>query len=296
MNVESNAKKRRVERIRELLGSESSPERPAPSEAPHHEHERKMHDKTLPPSPWQTEERDPELLWKQGRGLWREEGVLSPGKPPFPSEPVSGGSFFRTLLVRTLASAVVFGILWGIHRYQPPWSSPIRSFVADSLNKEMDFQAVEAWYERNFGGAPSFIPIFGRKDEPQQLVQSSRGFTAPVQGTLAEGFAVSLKGVEIMPDQDSSGSQEIKCVETGRVTDVSNDALTGRTVVVQHSGGYVSVYGRLSEVSVTKGDWLEGGETVGSIYTGKSSGSDTLYFAMKKDGLYLDPSEVVPLD
>ncbi|WP_138496234.1 M23 family metallopeptidase [Paenibacillus pinistramenti] len=318
MDVKNNVKKRREERIRELLGREEQALRlytqssyPEDFE-PYREAGQPARQQPVTSDSGGMEERDPELMWKQGRGLWREDAFNAPiaGRPPGPGgtrfagyDPgTSGerydaprkGSFFRAFMTRTLISAVLFGGLWGIHRYHPSWSAPLESYVTASLHQEMDFQAAEAWYERNFGGAPSFIPIFGSKSEPQQLVQSAHGFTIPIEGKLAESFAISLKGVEIIPELDSSGIQEVKSVETGRVTEVSDDALTGRTVVVQHSGGYVSVYGRLTEVSVSKGDWLEGGESVGRY--SRSGGSDTVYFAIKKDGLYIDPAEVVPLD
>ncbi|ANS75498.1 hypothetical protein AWM70_13575 [Paenibacillus yonginensis] len=320
MDVKNNVRKRREERIRELLSREerqlqlytrvSNPEDFGYS-ASSEESVQSPGGAADTGAGGKQQERDPELLWKQGRGLWREDafgqrtfpssqigsgGGQGPGSPEQPDGPQRSGSFIRSLWTRTLVSAVLFGALWGIHHMQPAWSAPIESFVSTTLKQEMDFQAAEAWYERNFGGAPSFIPIFGDDGGPQQLVQSSHGFTIPVQGKLAESFAISLKGVEIVPDLDSKGAQEVKSIETGRVAEVSEDALTGKTVVVQHSDGYVSIYGRLTEVSVSEGDWLEGGEKVGSFAKAESGGSDTVYFAMKKDGLYIDPAEVVPLD
>ncbi|GGA36608.1 M23 family metallopeptidase [Paenibacillus physcomitrellae] len=319
MDVKENVRKRREERIRELLSREERQLQlyTRPSNPEDFEYGRE----SLLPLQGRTEmealqeqpgeERDPELMWKQGRGLWRDDAFgtapasSSPmgsgfkpgsGTPEQTDGPQKGGSFIRALWTRTFVSAAVFGILWGIHHEQPAWSAPIESFVSTTLNQEMDFQAAEAWYERNFGGAPSFIPIFGDNGGPQQLVQSAHGFSIPIQGKLAESFAISLKGVEIVPDLDSKGAQEVKSIETGRVTEVNDDALTGKTVVVQHSDGYVSIYGRLTEVSVSEGDWLEGGERVGSFSKAESGGSDTVYFAMKKDGLYIDPAEVVPLD
>lgn len=248
------------------------------------------------PSPGQAEERDPERLWKQGRGLWRDnEPVYPPERSPYLPEPPARGSFLRAFAYRTVASVILFAGLWGIQHFQPAWSAPVRSFVSNSLSHDMNFAAIETWYEHNFGGAPSFIPIFGDRDEPQQLVQGSQGVTVPVAGTLAESFAISLKGVEIAPSLDSTGSSKVKSMETGRVTSVSKDALTGTTVIVQHSGGYSSVYGRLTKVDVAAGDWLESGDTVGE-FSKTEGGSDTVYFAVKKDGHYIDPAEVVPLD
>lgn len=294
--MRSSVKQRREERIRELLNQEQQG-RTKPSGLLLSDTETNTEPGAEVP-PWNytaEEERDPELLWKQGRGLWRNEDDRAGGEVPFHPGPQNRGSFLRSLLHRTLFSVVLFGALWGIQHYQPAWAGPVQSFVSDNLEHEMDFQAVQTWYNHNFGGAPSFIPIFGHDEQPQQLVQSNQGVSVPVEGTVAEGFSITLKGVEILPEVGSTGALEVKSMETGRVASVRNDAITGQTVTVQHSGGYTSVYGRLSKVEVTAGDWLESGESLGE-FVQSETGPDTVYFAVTKDGLYVDPAEVVPLD
>ena len=283
MNMRDFANKEQEERIRELVRQEMTR---------YGVHKEASDREVQPP----LAEKDPELLWKQGRGSWREDNTVSPWKPNQPPQVARQSSFIQSFIRKTMMSGVIFGLLLWIHQAQPSWSTPIRSFVTNSLQHEINFSAVQTWYESKFGGPPSFIPIFHSTSEPQQLVQSVHGFSMPIQGKLAQGFAVTLKGVEITPEANDSGLEEVKSVETGRVLEVSNDALTGTTVVIQHSGGYESIYGRLSEVNVAKGDWLESGDTLGNISDTEHQGSDSLYFAMKKNGTYVDPTEVVPLD
>lgn len=226
------------------------------------------------------QEPDPELIWKQNRNNHRSS------------------SFWKMFLMRALVSSMIFGALWGIYRYQPEWSLPIRHFVAKALTEESDFGAAQVWYEEHFGGAPSFIPIFGQSKDKGQKVQSQTIFSAPIDGTVTLPFALNLKGIEVLPSAKSlsSGETQVKSVETGRVTEVSQDVNTGLTVQIQHSGGYYSIYGHLSTANVQQGDWIEGGEEIGSLRSSEAGKPKALYFALKKDGRYMDPSELVPFD
>lgn len=293
MDIKSNIKKRREERIKQITTADTT-RVPLPgwntdqgtSNLGLANHvATKAHD---------DEDPDPELLWKKGQGRWQDTGTIISGDR-------DGGrirsSFWTTLFTRFVISALLFGFIIGINRYEPEWAFPVRIFVAEALTKEMDFVAVESWYESTFGGAPSFIPIFKHSGEKGLKVDSSNGFTSPLDGTLASSFALSLKGVEIIPDNhNSDGSIGIKSANTGRVLSVTRDALTGLTVVIQHAGGYESVYGHLDQPMVEKGDWLEVGDMVGILSTKSEPPYPTLYFAIKNNDRYIDPADVIPFD
>ncbi|MNI42691.1 Stage IV sporulation protein FA [compost metagenome] len=204
-------------------------------------------------------------------------------------------SFWSMLFIRFVISAALFVGIWVMNRYEPQWAVPIRIFVAESLTKEMDFEAVEVWYERTFGGPPSFIPIFKHNENKSFKVGSSNGFSAPLKGTLAGSFALSLKGVEIIPEQEGS-SVQVKSSGTGRIVSVTNDAITGITVVIQHAEGYESLYGHLNEPFVEKGDWVESGDVIGVLPSESSPPYPTLYFALKNKDRYIDPAELISFD
>lgn len=301
MDVKSNVKKRRAERIRQLTMEDAVGPLPpdqgwgsAPGRA------------AAPPrtKPWPVSagqddtDPDPELLWKRGQGRWQDPyaGAYGSGKGDdelMGPGPGKRSTFWFAMFVRLVISTLLFAAIWGMNRYEPAWATPIRAFIAKSLTVEMDFQAAQAWYERNFGGAPSLIPIFKTNEDHGLRVGGAAGFSLPIEGSLASPFALSLKGVEIIPD---TGSLQVKAIETGRVLRVAREAETGQTVTVQHAGGYVSVYGHLEQISVEKGDWLEGGDVLGSLPPRTQSPLPTLYFAIKKDDRYIDPADVIPFD
>lgn len=303
MDMKSSVKKRRKERIRTLLAT------PLEDSVSNHNH----WDKTAPVGleGWQEQSRDerplrnrelpepepdPEQIWKQQSTRWIMNTEDYPGGTYKHNRPPRA-SFWKMFVMRSLVSTLLFGALWGIHKYQPDWSLPIRSFVAKALSEEIDFTAAQVWYEEHFGGAPSFIPIFGQSEDKGQKVQGLRIFSSPIPGTVSSPFALSLKGVEVVPKADLSSSPLfVKSVETGRVAEVTQDVQTGLTVQIQHADGYYSVYGHLGEATVQKGDWIEGGEGIGTLKNDEGTMSPALYFALKKDGQYIDPSDVVPFD
>lgn len=297
MDVKMNIKKRREERIRELtVGELAKEQRFSAREVPSGWNTKVTaggHRELRLPGQRDQEEPDPELLWKRGQGRWNELNSSSEkGGIPGPTR----STYWTRLFIRIMVSAVLFVSIWGMNRYEPEWAFPVRVFVAESLSSEMDLSAVESWYEMVFGGAPSFIPIFQHTGEKGVKVGGSSSFISPIEGSLAGPFALSLKGVEIVPLNDSLMGEQVKAVETGRILTVNQDALTGITVTVQHAKGYESVYGRLKQALVSKGDWVESGDLIGILEGSESVEPSTLYFGLKKDGLYIDPADVIPLD
>ncbi|USB34256.1 M23 family metallopeptidase [Paenibacillus sp. YPG26] len=249
------------------------------------------------------QEPDPERVWKQNSARWAYDIETNSRDSRDPKDSGRGNppgtvSFWKMLFLRALISSMIFGALWGIYRYEPEWSLPIRQFVDKTFTEEIDFGAAQVWYNEHFGGAPSFIPIFGQNKDKGQKVQSQQIFFSPMEGTVILPFALNLEGIEVLPPAAKlkSGESQVSSVETGRVTEVTQDVNTGLTVHIQHPGGYYSIYGHLSSANVQQGDWVEGGEAVGSLRSPEAGTPKALYFALKKDGQYIDPSDVVPFD
>ncbi|WP_059049653.1 M23 family metallopeptidase [Paenibacillus senegalimassiliensis] len=297
MDVKTNVRKRREQRIRELTMQGQVKLTPAERDKISDRPTVSYFERLGTAESAEGIERDPELLWKRGQGRWQAPYAGAYGGDGDGGDSGPKSSIWSAMFARLMISAMLFAGFWGIHHYEPSWASPIRVFVAQSLTEEMDFKAIETWYTSHFGGAPSFIPIFETHEEDSLKVGAQSGFTPPLEGSLAGPFALSLKGVEIVPDTvRSAGVVQVRSIETGRILSVANDALTGLTVTVQHAGGYVSVYGRLDQISVDKGDWLEGGDVLGTLPQFVQTPRPTLYFALKKEDRYIDPADVVPLD
>lgn len=299
MDIKQNIRERRKERIRELLEIETNhlekntleqevtgqgiQQKPQPIEQPNerlYRYERTDHQAQ--------EERDPEILWKQGYRGWGDFPVEGP--------PVRPGRFRRGFIKRLAVSVILFGAVMGAFKWDAAFLQPAKLFIADSLHREMDFTAAAVWYTDHFGGAPSFLPIFQNDDPSPLKVSASRKYMTPLKGTVAQPFAITMKGIEIVPDPDGGGSQQVQSMDAGRVIEVSNSPEAGTTVVIQHTATLTGIYGRLEETKLTVGSWVEEGDRVGQVSASTSEHDPTFYFALKEGDTYIDPTEVISFD
>ncbi|WP_162551121.1 M23 family metallopeptidase [Paenibacillus tepidiphilus] len=282
MEQRSGIKGRRDERIRSLLtqneeGLETPPLHTLP-EQPASFREWGAGGGTRPPEP------DPEAIWKQRRREWEHEGG---GDHP---------RFTAGLLRRIIASALVFAAVWGIFALQQPWALRAQGFVTDMLSRDMDFAAVQVWYEEHFNGAPSFIPMFGEEDTPAEKVSARHELETPVSGTVVRPFDNARQGVEVMPLEDSNESVTVKSVDVGRVLSVTKEPQGGIRVTIRHGGDLTAEYGHLSGTRLAADDWVESGDAVGWLQQTEGLDVPLLFFAVLKDNTYIDPAEVVSFD
>ena len=93
----------------------------------------------------------------------------------------------------------------------------------------------------------------------------------------------------------SVNGQAADSIGGGKVTEVGYDENGyGNYVVVDHGGGYTSLYGHLQKATVKQGDTVSAGQQVGVIgSTGKSSGPH-LHLRVHKNGQSIDPRTVIP--
>jgi stage IV sporulation protein FA len=268
MDNKSPLKQRRQVRIQELMDSNQV----------HVDEKRRSKEQVV------IMDRDPEVLWKKERGRWNKEN--GNGKKH---------SFLPSFLRRLLISGILFGLIMGVYRSQQPWAISVQDYVAQSLNREMDFQAAELWYVSHFGEAPSIIPIFKENQDDPLKVIASLTWIAPIHGIVKIPFSKELKGIEVAPHAGSNVAQQVKSIGTGRVLEVLNDPLAGKVLTIQHTGGLVAVYGHLDTV-LKVNDWVEAGGNLGWLSTVATGEQQTLYFAVKQGTSYFDPLEVISLD
>ena len=79
---------------------------------------------------------------------------------------------------------------------------------------------------------------------------------------------------------------------SGIVTNIEETAETGTTVTIDMGNGYSAVYGQLTEVPLSIGDYVNAGETVGILAEPSryySVEGPNLYFEVMKDGEPVDP-------
>ena len=89
-------------------------------------------------------------------------------------------------------------------------------------------------------------------------------------------------------------NDKVVFIAKGKIKDITTNEETGCTVTQDLGDGYTAIYGQLKELTFDKGDDVECGQVVGYVseptkyYSVEGS---NLYFAMKKDGKPIDPTE-----
>lgn len=97
---------------------------------------------------------------------------------------------------------------------------------------------------------------------------------------------VPHNGLDLMVPQGS----EVLATADGKVLSVSNSAKgEGRSVEIEHEGGYVTRYTHLSETSVRVGQTVKTGSKIGSAGMSGSSFAPHLHYEVYSSGLLADP-------
>lgn len=95
--------------------------------------------------------------------------------------------------------------------------------------------------------------------------------------------AISVGAVEGVP---------VVSAVNGTVYSVEKNAQTGTTLTMELGNGYQAIYGQLEDLTVSQGDIVKKGTTIGYVAEPTkyySAEGANLYFAMKKDGEPIDP-------
>ncbi|MFC4099986.1 peptidoglycan DD-metalloendopeptidase family protein [Paenibacillus xanthanilyticus] len=314
MDTRNGVKQRRQERIRRIMEQEAREALPTP-----HDEIASGPYNLLPKTAWTgltpgaADEKttspahlDPELAWKKRPNPWESEpswGTVTALKPARggteAQPPASGdgsGPLLRAFFIQSMVAGVLFVILFAMAQSEHPAAQRGKAIVTAALTDTIDFQVAASWYERTFAGTPSFIPLFRAKDGG--TVQYTEGtiqlpVVAPITGgTIVQSFAQTLSGIDIAVKDGGN----VMASETGRVSLVTENGESGRTVVIQHANGRETIYGKLAEAQVAESDWVEAGQDIGTLQAAGGDGTSMLFFAVKEKGRYVDPADVVPFD
>ena len=87
-------------------------------------------------------------------------------------------------------------------------------------------------------------------------------------------------------------NNKVYSVAKGKISDISQNEVTGTTVTVDLGDGYQAIYGQLKDVTLKAGDTCKAGDVLGSVNDPSryylKEGSN-LYFEIEKDGAAVNP-------
>ncbi len=117
----------------------------------------------------------------------------------------------------------------------------------------------------------------------------------PVEGVVISFFGVEKdsdfatvtnnKGIEI----EAAPGTPVRVIYPGKVVFASWMKGYGNLLVIDHGGGYVSVYAHLRQMSCRVNDYVKGRQVIGEVGTGAFSDVPSLYFEIRRDGIPEDP-------
>ena len=135
--------------------------------------------------------------------------------------------------------------------------------------------------------------------DSSKLVRDSQEFASlrgqlpwPIQGRLLRNYGSKRSGVAyeglLIAGQAAS---EVRAVHHGRV--VFSEWLRGYglVMILDHGGGYMSLYGHNETLLYEPGDWVSAGQVIATV--GNSGGNEQigLYFAIRHQGKPVNPSQ-----
>lgn len=139
--------------------------------------------------------------------------------------------------------------------------------------------------------------------EPLTFVYTLPLEETKVTGAYSGGQLVKNKTLNVWRTHDAvdlSGEKGAKvlAIGDGDITEVTNDALWGGVVRVEHPDGYTSVYsGLVIGEELQAGRQVKAGEELGTLgdIPAEISAEPHLHFTLLKDGKAVDPGEVLTL-
>lgn len=158
-------------------------------------------------------------------------------------------------------------------------SQQLKSLQADQQRLEQLLTQIRSSIEKiSLGGNDrSFRELKGRLPWPAKG-SLSRRFGSKSSGIRFEGILLSQRS-----------GKPVKAIHHGRV--VFSDWLRGYGLltIVDHGGGYMSLYGHNESLLREVGEWVSGGDQLATVGSSGGSAKPGLYFALRYKGNSTDP-------
>ena len=139
------------------------------------------------------------------------------------------------------------------------------------------------------------VPAAPRKRFVAPSLAGSSGFSWPVQGEIITEFGSSQRGVH--NDGVNIAASEgapVGAAAKGRVAFVGTNIKSfGKLVLVKHDGGIITAYAHLGDISVTEGDIVTAGQSIGTIGQSGRVDSPQLHFEIRKSRQPVDPRSLI---
>jgi murein DD-endopeptidase MepM/ murein hydrolase activator NlpD len=142
---------------------------------------------------------------------------------------------------------------------------------------------------------PAAIPRPGSSGRAEALRESNLMFIWPLNGEVSSRFGRrNGKGHDGIDIRAPRGTP-VYAAEAGRVIHAGGGLGDyGKVVIVKHVGRYSTVYAHHDSLRVSKGDFVEKGDLIGTVGTSGNASGPHLHFEVRRDRLPDDPLSYLP--
>jgi murein DD-endopeptidase MepM/ murein hydrolase activator NlpD len=126
------------------------------------------------------------------------------------------------------------------------------------------------------------------------LGESAQGFIWPLNGPVTSPYGERWGSMHTGIDIDGYSGQPIVASKAGQVIMSSSYSGYGNTVIVDHGGGYATLYAHMSGFATSSGKYVEQGKVVGYVGCTGSCTGDHLHFEVRINGNPVDPMKYLP--
>ncbi|WP_118132581.1 peptidoglycan DD-metalloendopeptidase family protein [Oceanicella sp. SM1341] len=130
-------------------------------------------------------------------------------------------------------------------------------------------------------------PASPQLDQYRSTATASGRLVTPVQGNVVKAYAPSGADRNDGIDIAAPAGSPVVAADDGEVALISNSlGGFGKILLIRHAGGLTTVYGRVDDVQVSKGDIVGRGQVIGSV---AASDSPSLHFEVRRGAESVDP-------
>lgn len=132
------------------------------------------------------------------------------------------------------------------------------------------------------------------KNAVASLGTSNEGFIWPLNGAVTSLYGPRWGRMHTGIDIDGVTGQPLIAAKEGRVVMAAPYSGYGNTVILDHGGGYGTLYAHMSAFNTTAGAFVEQGDVIGYVGCTGSCTGDSTHFEVRVNGNPVDPMPYLP--
>jgi murein DD-endopeptidase MepM/ murein hydrolase activator NlpD len=202
-------------------------------------------------------------------------------------------------LMQTGVSLVLFFAVLVIFQLQYNWAKVLQQEIRSTFSHEKDYSHLVKEYLTFGWWLNSYDRMVfknrGAEDTVPAIADRKPWLSPPVSGRVVKRFGMvksEIDGREYFHEGinvEAPLGTPIVAVFNGRVLRVTDDAILGRVVQIDHGNGVYSLYAYCGEILVREGQEVVQNQVIAKVgQTGKATGP-MLHFELREQGQLVDP-------